>query len=195
MTWVFLIRGTQIRFKLNKKSINTQINRPPFEPCGVHSNTARQIMLYFSRWSSQLMSSQLWNLCPFVAHFGYLLTCGGIFSLASQSADTLQASVGMVRLRLPDRFRLMAGLLPAIETPRLYFRRLLAPASPIKAAQEKLSLHPKPLLDPSTDDSPATGHVVPIVEIANLLRRQLEKLDFVTFVRCAFDHCHRATSF
>ena len=50
------------------------------------------------------MSSQLRSLCRSFAHFGYLLTRGRIFSMAAHSADTLQASVGMVRLRLPDRF-------------------------------------------------------------------------------------------
>lgn len=87
-------------------------------------------LCYFIRWSEPLISSQFRILCPFFAHFGYLLTRGGVFSLASQSAYTLQALVGMVRLRLPNRFVLCSGgycqrsnpspLWVAIRSPRRY---------------------------------------------------------------------------
>lgn len=97
-------------------------------------------MLYFSRWSSPLMSSQLWSLCPFVAHFGYLLTRGRIFSMAAHSAYTLQALVGMVSAPTAESLSALAGgVIASDRTPHLC-GWLLAPVSPIKAAREIGSL-------------------------------------------------------
>ncbi len=76
--------------------------------------------LDLSRWSWPLMSSQLRSPCRSFAHFGYSLTRGRIFSMAAHSADTLQASVGMVRLRLPDRFLPCGwGCIASDRTPHL----------------------------------------------------------------------------
>ena len=76
--------------------------------------------LDLSRWSWPLMSSQLRSPCRSFAHFGYSLTRGRIFSRAAHSADTLQASVGMVRLRLPDRFLPCGwGCIASDRTPHL----------------------------------------------------------------------------
>lgn len=76
--------------------------------------------LDLSRWSWPLMSSQLRSPCRSFAHFGYSLTRGRIFSMAAHSADTLQASVGMVRLRLPNRFLPCGwGCIASDRTPHL----------------------------------------------------------------------------
>lgn len=74
-------------------------------------------LIHLSRWSSVLISSHLPILCRSFAHFGYLLTRGRVFSMATHSADTLQASVGMVSAPTAGSiFALLAGVvLPAIE--------------------------------------------------------------------------------
>lgn len=96
---------------------HTQSIRAPLSRA-VYIQTPHDISRHLSRWSSVLISSHLPILCRSFALFGYLLTCGGVLSLASQSAYTLQASVGMVSAPTAGPLSALAGwvILPAIQT-------------------------------------------------------------------------------
>ena len=107
-----------LRYANNEKLLNypdwkERVHKACIRACEGDQTRTGIIMLYLSRWSSPLMSSQLRNLCQSFARSSYSLLRGCHFEPCPRPADN--AIIG-----LTDRFIPCGGIIASDQTPHLF---------------------------------------------------------------------------